>query len=256
MTEQDEQIAPSAHPVPVDDAPMLNRAAWLRILPFLTYVFFIFAGDMLERMGVAASSLRWLYPVKIGAVVVLLALFWRNYDELREELGSGRGVELKRAAPGPTGALVALVAVTAGVIVLLLWISLDAPWMIVGYNDGYEPRVNGQLDWPLAVIRIAGAALVVPVMEELFWRSFLMRWIEASEFQSIDPSQLGIKSFAITIVLFGFEHNSWLAGMVAGAVYGWLYWRYRSLWPPIIAHAVTNGLLGIWVVATGNWWFW
>jgi CAAX prenyl protease-like protein len=162
-------------------------------------------------------------------------------------------LELRRAAPGPTGALVAL---AAGVVVLLLWISLDAPWMIVGSNTGYDPRVNGQVDWPLAMIRIAGAALVVPVMEELFWRSFLMRWIEASDFQSIDPSQLGIKSFAITIVLFGFEHNLWLAGMVAGAVYGWLYWRYRSLWPPIIAHAVTNGLLGIWVVATGNWWFW
>jgi uncharacterized protein len=247
MTEQDKQIA-GASPVPVD-APMLNRAAWLRILPFLTYVFFIFAGDMLARMGYSAPGLRWLYPVKIGAVVVLLALFWRHY----EELGSGRGLELRRAAPGPT---VALVALAAGVAVLLLWISLDAPWMIVGSNEGYDPRVDGQIDWPLAVARIAGAALVVPVMEELFWRSFLMRWIEASDFQSVDPSQLGLKSFAITIVLFGFEHNLWLAGMVAGAVYGWLYWRYRSLWPPIIAHAVTNGLLGIWVVATGNWWFW
>jgi CAAX prenyl protease-like protein len=248
MTEQDDQIAATAAPAPAD-APMLNRAAWLRILPFLTYVFFIFAGDMLERMGFSAASLRWLYPVKIGAVVVLLALFWRQY----EELGSRRGSELRHGAPGPT---VALVALGAGVVVLLLWISLDAPWMIVGSNDGYDPRVDGQVDWPLAVVRIAGAALVVPVMEELFWRSFLMRWIEASDFQSVDPSQLGLKSFAITIVLFGFEHNLWLAGMVAGAVYGWLYWRYRSLWPPIIAHAVTNGLLGIWVVATGNWWFW
>ncbi|MGZ5200085.1 MAG: CAAX prenyl protease-related protein [Telluria sp.] len=240
MTEQDEQIAASASPVSVDE-PMLNRAAWLRILPFLTYVFFIFAGDMLERMGYSAASLRLLYPVKIGAVAVLLAFSWRHYEELR------------RAAPGPK---VALVALAAGVAVLLLWISLDAPWMIVGSNQGYDPRVDGQVDWPLAVVRIAGAALVVPVMEELFWRSFLMRWIEASDFQSVDPSQLGLKSFAITIVLFGFEHDLWLAGMVAGAVYGWLYWRTRSLWPPIIAHAVTNGLLGIWVVATGNWWFW
>jgi CAAX prenyl protease-like protein len=248
MTEQDEQIAATPSPAPLD-APMLNRAAWLRILPFLTYVFFIFAGDMLERAGYATASLRWLYPVKIGAVAVLLALFWRHY----EELGGRNGVELRRAAPGPT---VALVALAAGVAVLLLWISLDAPWMIVGSSEGYDPRVGGQVDWLLVVVRIAGAALVVPVMEELFWRSFLMRWIEASDFQSVDPSQLGLKSFAITIVLFGFEHNLWLAGMVAGAVYGWLYWRYRSLWPPIIAHAVTNGLLGVWVVATGNWWFW
>lgn len=248
MTEQDEQFAATASPVPVEE-PMLNRAAWLRILPFLTYVFFIFVGDMLERLGISAASLRWLYPVKIAAVTVLLALFWRHYEELHR----GADMELRRAAAGRT---VALVTLAAGVAVLLLWISLDAPWMVVGSNEGYDPRVNGQIDWPLAVIRIAGAALVVPVMEELFWRSFLMRWIEAADFQSVDPSQLGLKSFAITIVLFGFEHNLWLAGMVAGAVYGWLYRRYRTLWSPIVAHGVTNGLLGIWVVATGNWWFW
>jgi hypothetical protein len=241
MTEPDEpQIAATASPAPAD-TPMLNRAAWMRILPFLAYVFFIVAGDMLERMGFAPASLLWLYPVKIAAVLVLLAVFWRHYEELR------------RAALGRT---VALVAVVAGAVVLVLWISLDAPWMIVGSASGYDPKVGNAIDWPLALVRIAGAALVVPVMEELFWRSFLMRWIEAAEFQSVDPAQLGVKSFVITIFLFGFEHNLWLAGMVAGAVYAWLYKRYRTLWAPIVAHAVTNGLLGAWVVATGNWSYW
>jgi CAAX prenyl protease-like protein len=56
--------------------------------------------------------------------------------------------------------------------------------------------------------------------------------------------------------LFGFEHNLWLAGVVAGAVYGWLYKRYRTLWSPILSHGITNGLLGLWVVSTGNWSYW
>lgn len=240
MTEPDEaQTAPTASPAAAG-APMLNRAAWRRVLPFLAYVFFIFAGDMLERMGVAPAGLLWLYPVKIAAVIVLLAVYWRHYEEL------GRGA---------SGRTVALAAV-AGALVLVLWISLDAPWMIVGSASGYDPQAGGAIDWPLALVRLAGAALVVPVMEELFWRSFLMRWIESADFQSVDPSQLGAKSFVITIFLFGFEHNLWLAGMVAGAVYAWLYKRYRSLWAPIVAHAVTNGLLGVWVVATGNWSYW
>jgi hypothetical protein len=108
----------------------------------------------------------------------------------------------------------------------------------------------------LVLVRIAGAALVVPVMEELFWRSFLMRWIESSDFEAVDPSRIRMKSFVITVVLFGFEHNLWLAGMVAGVVFNALFMRHRTLWSPILGHSVTNGLLGVWVVATGNWSYW
>lgn len=243
MTEQDERrIAPAA-PAGVSVAAPAGsgRAARARIVPFALYVFFIVAADLLERLGIPAGALRWLYPIKIGAVALALALFWRDYAELKGPL------------PSPK---VALAAIAAGVAVLALWISLDAPWMIIGSAPGFDPRDGARLDWLLVLVRIGGAALVVPVMEELFWRSFLMRWIASADFEKIDPSQAGFKSFIITIVLFGFEHNLWLAGIVAGAVYCVLYMRHRTLWSPILAHAVTNGLLGIWVLATGNWSYW
>jgi CAAX prenyl protease-like protein len=83
-----------------------------------------------------------------------------------------------------------------------------------------------------------------------------MRWISASDFETVDPSQIRLKSFLFTVVLFGIEHNLWLAGVVAGAAYSALYMRHRTLWSPILAHAVTNGLLGIWVLVTGNWSYW
>lgn len=220
---------------------MFNRAAWVRILPFAAYMLFIVIADLLERMGVAPAALRWLYPVKIAVVVLLLALFWRHYHEL--------------AVPRLSAARAAL-ACAVGVLVLVLWVNLDAGWMVVGSAPGFDPRVDGRIDWLLVAIRIAGAALVVPIMEELFWRSFLMRWIAAADFESIDPAQLGVKSFVISILLFGVEHNLWLAGIVAGAAYGVLYMRHRNLWSPILAHAVTNGLLGAWVVRTGSWSFW
>jgi len=250
MTEHnDPRTAPSANPavnpavapVLAVDAPLFSRAAWARILPFGAYIFFIILGDMLERTGIARADLRWLYPVQIAAVGLLLALNWRRYHELRGPLSSPRQL---------------LVSLAVGVLVLILWINLVAPWMTVGASPGYDPSTNGELDWMLIAVRIAGAALVVPVMEELFWRSFVMRWVDSADFEALEPARVGIKGFLVSVVLFGFEHNLWLAGIVAGVAYSLLYMRHRNLWSAVLAHAVTNGLLGAWVVATGSWAFW
>jgi CAAX prenyl protease-like protein len=230
---------PAALPAPAAGAGA--RAAWARILPFATYMAFIVIADLLGRMGFNAQDLRWLYAVKIGAVMLMLALFWRDYTELKN---------------APLRMPAAAVAVVTGIVVLVLWINLTADWMIVGSADGFNPTTDGRLDWRMIAVRIFGAALVVPVMEELFWRSFLMRWVASGDFLQVDPARVGLKGFIVGITLFGFEHNLWLAGIVAGAAYSALYVRYRTLWSAILAHAFTNGLLGIWIVYTRNWTFW
>lgn len=222
-------------------APMFNHAAWARILPFLTYLLFIGLADLLGRLGWSAAELRWLYGAKIAAVVLVLAVFWRQYTELKTFRLPAAGVA---------------VALVAGVIVLVLWLALGAGWMTIGTSAGFDPTTAGKLDWPLVLMRIAGAALVVPIMEELFWRSFLMRWIDTPDFETVEPSQITLKSVVISSVLFGFEHNLWLAGIVAGLAFSALYMRHRTIWSPILAHAVTNGLLGVWVVNTGSWSYW
>jgi CAAX prenyl protease-like protein len=222
-------------------APMLSRAAWARILPFLTYMAFIGLAELLGRLGWSAAELRWLYAAKVGAVVLVLAYFWRDYSELKTWRLPARG---------------AMLAIAAGAGVLVLWVSLGAGWMTIGTSAGFDPTSGGRIDWPLVAVRIAGAALVVPVMEELFWRSFLLRWIDAADFHTVEPSQVSAKSVLITSVLFGFEHNLWLAGIVAGLAYIALFMRHRTIWSPILAHAVTNGLLGVWVVYTGSWSYW
>src|SRR5438045_809102 len=110
-TEQDERIAARVAAAGPADAPAFSPAAWVRILPFSAYLFFIVAGELLARLGVSAAALRWLYPVKIAAVALLLALFWRHYDELK-----------RFRLPAAT----AVTALVTGVVVLVLWISLDA----------------------------------------------------------------------------------------------------------------------------------
>ena len=109
MTEHDDRCAVPATAAIRTDAPMFNRAAWLRILPFAAYLAFIVIGDVLQRLGVAPDALRWLYPAKIALVALLLALFWRQYKELSRF----------HLAP-----LHALIALATGVLVLVLWISL------------------------------------------------------------------------------------------------------------------------------------
>ena len=222
-------------------APMFSRAAWVRIVPFATYLAFIVLVDGLTRLGVPAASLRWLYAVKVSMVALTLVIFWRHYTELQ------------RWRVSPTMVAVAL---AAGMLVWWLWITLDAPWMLVGTSDGFDPRTNGQIDWLMVSVRIAGAALVVPVMEELFWRSFLMRWIDHVNFEQVTPGRVRPWGVLASALMFGFEHNQWFAGVVAGLVYSALYRRQGMLWSAIVAHGVTNLALGLWIVHAQMWTYW
>jgi uncharacterized protein len=213
----------------------------VRILPFAAYMAFIVIADLLHAIGWTAQELLWLYPVKILVVAALLLCYRKRYIELFVPRMSAK---------------TALVSVTVGLLVFVLWIGLNASWMRIGTPTGFHPAGPDGLNWLLVAFRLAGAALVVPVMEELFWRSFLQRWLARSDFLACDPARVGVKAIVITAVLFGFEHDLWLAGIIAGLFYGLLYLRSGNLWAPIIAHAVTNGTLGLWVLATGSWTYW
>ncbi|UJP05691.1 MAG: CAAX prenyl protease-related protein [Nitrosomonas sp.] len=221
---------------------MFDRTTVPHIAPFGVYVFFMVVEDMLLRFGWSADDVRLLYAVKIVAVAAALWLFRRAYTELRW--------------PSGTGVTTWITAIAAGIAVFVAWINLTAGWMVMGDAVGFDPRNDQQIDWPLVAIRLAGAALVVPLMEELFWRSFLLRWLENHRFQAVNPSAVRITSLLIVSVLFALAHSLWFAGLLTGIVYGLLYMRSGTLWAPIIAHAVTNGILGVWIVLTGNWGFW
>lgn len=214
---------------------------WARVLPFALYMAFLALEGVLPDL-VPAIDVRWVYPVKIAAVVAALWYYRAVYSEL-----------LVR----PDRLWAGLIAPAVGLAVFVLWINLDAGWMNLGGGAGYDPRDSGgDFDWTLLLLRLAGAALVVPIMEELFWRSFLLRWIQQQDFLALEPARIGLRAILISSLLFGVEHSLWLAGIVAGLAYAWLYRAAGNLWPPIIAHATTNLVLGLWVLNTGNWQFW
>ncbi len=222
----------------------LNRAALARVVPFAVFMLLLGLRGALPADGSWGIDPRWVYAVTVLVVGGLLAWWWRDYGELSTQLRP----TLQEAG----------LAISVGVLVFGLWIKLDAPWMRLGEaTAAFVPLdAQGGLMWPLIGVRWIGAALLVPVMEELFWRSFLMRWIENAQFEAVLPQRVGLKAVLLSTFVFMLAHTLWLAAIIAGLAYAWLYVRSGKLWLPVIAHAVTNGLLGVWVVMTGNWAFW
>ena len=210
---------------------MLANPAFIRIAPFALFMVFI-----------ALPQGQWLAVLRGVAVAAVLAFFWRGYTELRTARVPFR--EWVRAA-------------VVGFAVFFAWLHFDSGWMAFEGGPGFNPtRGDGTIDWTLAGVRLFGLMLVVPVMEELFWRSFLMRWIDKRDFLALDPKRASWRAFVISSALFASEHSLWLAGLLAGLGYSWVYMRSGNLWMPIVSHTITNGTLGIWILATGNWRFW
>ena len=222
-----------------------SRPALVRVVPFVVFMALLALRGLAPLDGSWGFDPRWVYAATVVVVSGLMAWWWREYGELaRQTLPT-----LRETA----------VAVAVGALVFVLWIQLDAPWMTldVGAVGPFVPLdAQGRIDWPLLVVRWLGATLMVPVMEELFWRSFLMRWLQQPAFEGLDPRRVGLRAIVLSTFVFVLAHPLWLAAAVAGLAYAWLYVRCGRLWVPVIAHAVTNGMLGVWVVATGNWQFW
>ena len=222
----------------------LNRAALARVVPFAAFMLLLGLRGALPPDGSWGIDPRWVYAVTVLVVGGLLAWWWRDYGELSTQLRP----TLREAG----------LAISVGVLVFGLWIKLDAPWMRLGEaTAAFVPLdVQGELMWPLIGVRWIGAALLVPVMEELFWRSFLMRWIENAQFEAVVPQRVGLRAVVLSTFVFMLAHTLWLAAIIAGLAYALIYRHTGKLWTAVIAHAVTNGALGVWVVMTGQWQFW
>jgi len=222
----------------------LSRAAVVRIAPFAVFMLMLSVRGAMPTDGTAPFDPRWVYGLNVLLVGGLLLWFWREYGEL-----ASQNLPTLREA---------LLAVAVGLVVFVLWIHLDHPALrLAPPSATFRPiDAQGGLVWPLIAVRWLGASLLVPVMEELFWRSFLMRWIDRPQFETVVPQQASLKAIMLSTFVFMLAHTLWLAAIVAGLAYAWLFVRTGRLWVPVIAHAVTNGALGLWVVLTGNWVFW
>ncbi len=155
-----------------------------------------------------------------------------------------------------------------GAVVVVQWVGMEL--FILKHWPNY-PRMSRGVDyvpfehfhspaaaWGFIAIRWAGASLLVPFMEELFWRDFLWRSVSApDDFKRVEVGRWNALAFVVVAVAFGAGvHIEWITAIVCGLIYGLLLVKTRSLGACIIAHGVTNFLLGLYVVVTHDWRFW
>jgi CAAX prenyl protease-like protein len=227
---------------------MENHGNWTRRLlekPWLPYVLpFVLFLLLTEPARFFPALSPYLYIAKTVIVGALL-WFWRH----KYTADFSKGLSFREL----------ITAVFCGLLVLVIWIAPEQYLFKVGESTGFDPHALGGSQFAAIVligVRLIGSSLVVPVMEELFWRSFFMRYLIKPDFRSVPMGAFTWFSFLGVAVLFGLEHHRVLVGIIAGLLYGLLLVKQKNLKGVIVAHAVTNLGLGIYVILTGNWVFW
>ncbi len=221
---------------------MIRHPALPYVAPFAAFILFL-ALDRHLPGGIEVA-----YPIRAAVVTALLflcsgsVLDWRLRSRLR--------------------------SVALGVVVFVIWVGPDVLWPDYRQHWLFKNWLVGEVrnplsesarsNWLFLAIRAYGCALMVPVMEELFWRGWLARWlIEGRDFQRVPLGAYTTASYFIGSVLFGMEHGPyWEVGIITGVLFNWWMARTKSLADCIVTHGVANACLSAYVLAGKQWQYW
>ena len=220
----------------------MSLDSFLEQRPFLRYILplatFLVLTELQKRFS--GQEIFWFYGIKLAVTSLVLYGCFRGKSE---------------TFAGPVG----FASVASGLFALLVWLVLGR--IIPGDQAvSFDPAVlqDGGIRLTGIAIRIAGAVLLVPIVEEVFWRGFLMRYLINDQFEKVEIGSYSALSFIGTVICFMLVHRTfeWPGAIVVGAVYGFLVLRQRSLRGVIVAHGVTNLGLAIYVLVSGEYWWW
>ncbi len=216
------------------------------VVPMFAYVGLSSLEGYLPQV-LGQPSPTW-YPLAYAAKLLIVTLLaWRyraTWNDFR---------------PPPTLGKIIL-GVLTGILVWGAWVGLDGRYPalpFLGSRSAFDPKELAPFArWAFIGVRLMGLVVVVPVIEELFWRSFLMRWMIDNEFLRVPIGKVTPMAAGVTSVLFALAHPEWLPALLTGALWAWLLWCTRSLSACAISHATANLALGVYVIATQDWKFW
>lgn len=197
--------------------------------------------DSARPLPAGLPAMYLVFPIQTVVCAALLAFFWRQYP---------------LAAPRK-----AWLAAAIGLLAFALWISPQAIFHQPPRLPGFNPQVfagHPALYWPELVTRFLRLVIIVPLLEEIFWRGFLLRYLINEDFDIVPFGSYSHTSNALVTIGFMFEHSrpDWPAALATGLLYNAVAFRTRSLTSCVLAHALTNTLLGAFIMTTAQWGFW
>lgn len=213
----------------------------LYVLPFALFLAFL----ALQQYSFLPNSIE--FPLRVAVLGAVLLFYSRPVIDLRVALP--------------------LQSILVGIAVFVLWILPDT--LMPHYRESvlFQNAIIGKLGSSLPpddrynpvvlVFRFLRAAVIVPIVEELFWRAWLMRWVINPRFQSVPLGTYAPTAFWITALLFASEHGPyWDVGLLAGIIYNAWMIRTKRLGDCVLAHAVTNTCLSVYTIVTQRWEYW
>lgn len=221
--------------------------------PFFAFAILFGLVPMVEKIAPQHGPI-WLqhpehlvYPLQTLICGGLLVWLWRKIDF--------RGI----AAPAMVFA--------AGFFVFAIWTAPQFFYWLPPRYEGFNPDLfldSPRVWWAAVILRFLRLVIVVPLLEEIFWRGFLMRWLIKEDFASVPFGTFRWKAFLLTALAFALAHwgNNWIPGpdfaaaLITGIIYNAIACLTRSLGSCVFAHAVTNLFLGLYIMQTKQWGFW
>lgn len=215
--------------------------------PFIIFILFICLAQVMEKWAPApagiwlAKPVYWLYPIQTLVCAGLLAWCWRKIEF--------RGIAYLS------------VIFAVGFFVFAIWTSPQFFHWATPRTDGFNPEVfpPGSLSyWATVLFRFLRLVIVVPLLEEIFWRGFLMRYLIDEDFIKVPFGTFRWSAFLITVAGFTLEHQpaDYAAALICGIVYNSVACLTKSLGSCVFVHAVTNLFLGLYIMFTKQWGFW
>jgi uncharacterized protein len=230
--------------------------------PFLVFIALLLVGEAVAHFGEGSAAWwidepkYWVFPLQTIVCGALLVWWWRKY-----EFNWGHGWWL---------------GIIAGAIALAVWVAPQQwpadrdPIKLTLFGTTLldtENRVGGfdlwffgggtPYKWNLT-FRLIRLVIVVPLLEELFWRGFLLRHLMHDPFDKIPFGTRSWSAFLWVAGLFAVAHlgPDFFPALITGALYNAVAFTTRSIGACVIAHAVTNLLLGLYIFKTQQWGFW
>ncbi len=221
------------------------------ILPYVVPMFAYLGltaleGYLPQLLNIQSTA---LYPVAYAAKLVIVSLLVWHYRATWNDF-----------KPRPK-TVATILGILTGLFTCALWVGLDGLYptfaFLGGSRSAFDPfTLSAFARWAFIAVRLLGLVVLVPMFEELFWRSFLMRWVIDNEFVRVPVGKVTPIAAAVTSALFALAHPEWLPALLTGALWAWLLWWTESLSACLISHATANLALGIYVIVTHDWKFW